>query len=46
MFPDHDKGNITAIPNHCDYRYSTEAGWTCVQLAILTVSEGNIEKLR
>ena len=46
MFPDHDKWNIMAILDQYNYRYSTEARRACVQLAILKLSEGNIEKLR
>ena len=45
-FPDHDKRNITAILDQCNYKYSTEAGRARVQLAILKLSQGNIEKLR
>ncbi len=46
MFPDCDKWNIMAILDQYNCRYSTEAGRARVQLAILKLSEGNIEKLR
>ena len=46
MFPDHDKWNIMAILDQYNCKCSTEAGRARVQLAILKLSEGNIEKLR